>query len=367
MSDYTFRRAVRESVPLIIALSGGTGSGKTYSAMRLAKGMSQGKPFAVIDTESGRASHYADQFNFDVLNLHAPFSPDAYTQAILAADKGGYPVIVVDSMSHVWAGDGGVLDWQEHELDRMAGDDWKKREGCKMAAWIKPKMAHKHMMQKFLQLRAHLILCFRAEEKIEMVRVDGRMEVRKKESLVGKDGWVPICEKNVPFEATCSFLLLASRPGIPNPIKLQEQHKSFFNPNGAIDEYSGEQLAKWSAGGGKPSEILKRSETVVGDGLEDGACPAGPLRGRTIDNPASQDAPPPTITTRKGEPAPYKLEDDSPTPSFIWKIGKDHKDESIATIPDAYLDWFVKNGKREDHVEAANIELDRRRGQGALA
>ena len=246
--SYTFRRAVREQVPLIIGLSGGTGSGKTYSAMRLAKGMAQGKAFAVIDSENGRASHYGDQFQFDVLDLRAPFSPENYAKAIAAADAAHYPVIVVDSMSHVWAGDGGVLDWQEAELDRMAKDDWNRREACKMAAWIKPKMAHKHMMQTLLQINAHLILCFRAEEKIEMVKVGGKLEVRKKETLIGKDGWVPICEKNVPFECTCSFLLLASAPGIPHPIKLQEQMKPFFNPKSCIDESAGEQLAKWAMG-----------------------------------------------------------------------------------------------------------------------
>lgn len=249
MSAYTFRRAVREQVPLIIGLSGGTGSGKTMSAMRMAAGMSQGKPFCVIDTENGRASHYADQFTFDVLDLRAPFTPEAYAKAISAADKAGYSVIVVDSMSHVWAGDGGVLDWQEDELTRMAGQDFSRREACKMAAWIKPKLAHKHMMSTLLQVKAHIILAFRAEEKIEMVKVNGKMEVRKKESLVGKDGWVPICEKNVPFECTCSFLLLASNPGQPNPIKLQEQHKPFFKPGSEIDEYAGEQLAKWALGG----------------------------------------------------------------------------------------------------------------------
>lgn len=247
--SYTFRRAVREKVPLIIGLSGGTGSGKTYSAMRMAKGMAHGKPFCVIDTENGRASHYADQFVFDVLDLRAPFTPEAYAEAIQAADKARYPVIVVDSTSHVWAGDGGVLDWHETELERMAGSDYQRREACKVAAWIKPKLAHKHMMQALLQVKAHIILCFRAEEKIEMVKVNGKMEVRKKESLVGKDGWVPICEKSVPFECTCSFLLLASNPGIPHPIKLQEQHKRFFNPTGTIDEHAGEQLAKWAAGG----------------------------------------------------------------------------------------------------------------------
>lgn len=282
--SYTFRRAVREQVPLIIGLSGGTGSGKTMSAMRLAKGMAHGKPFCVIDTENGRASHYADQFTFDVLDLRAPFTPDAYTQAIQAADKAGYPVIIVDSMSHVWAGDGGVLDAQEHELDRMAGDDWKKREACKMAAWIKPKMAHKHMMQTLLQVKAHLILAFRAEEKIEMVRVDGKLEVRKKDSLIGKDGWVPICEKNVPFEATCSFLLLASNPGIPHPIKLQEQHKPFFSPTDCIDEFSGEQLAKWALGEKPPAP----AETGKGDGLKNVAPVMASVR-----VPASQDAPSP--------------------------------------------------------------------------
>lgn len=266
--SYTFRRAVREHVPLIIGLSGGTGSGKTYSAMRLANGMAGGKPFCVIDTENGRASHYADQFTFDVLDLRAPFTPDAYAQAISAADKAGYPVVVVDSMSHVWAGDGGVLDWQEDELERMAGSDYQRRESCKMAAWIKPKIAHKHMMQTLLQVKAHLILCFRAEEKIEMAKVNGKLEVRKKESLIGKDGWVPICEKNVPFEATCSFLLLASEPGKPHPIKLQEQHKPFFKPTAPIDEYAGEQLAKWAAGGTKsaPADTTAEARTAA-DGV----------------------------------------------------------------------------------------------------
>ena len=137
---FTFRPAVREAVGLLIGMAGGTGAGKTFSALRLASGIAGNRPFALIDTEAGRAKHYADQFKFDHGDLTAPFSPHAYAEAIAAADKAGYPVIVVDSVSHLWAGDGGVLDMQEKELDRMAGDDWKKREGCKMAAWIKPKM-----------------------------------------------------------------------------------------------------------------------------------------------------------------------------------------------------------------------------------
>lgn len=251
-----FRPAKRENVGLWINLIGGTGGGKTFTGMRLASGMAQGKPFAVIDTENRRALHYADQFRFDHAELRAPFTPDAYAEAIVAADAAGYPVIMVDSGSHVWAGDGGVLDMQEAELDRMAGSDYGKRERVKMAAWIKPKMAHKRMVQKLLQVKAHLILCLRAEEKVEMEKdAQGKTVIVKKKTLTGRDGWIPICDKNLPFEATCSFLLLASAPGIPQPIKLQEQHRALFPLDKPITEESGKQIAEWAAGGSEPREI----------------------------------------------------------------------------------------------------------------
>lgn len=247
--SFQFKRGVRENVGLLIGLAGGTGSGKTFTAMRLASGIAGGKPFALIDTESRRGLHYADQFVFDHAELRPPFRPEAYAEAIVAADQANYPVIVVDSTSHVWAGEGGVLDWQEEELDRMAGTDYAKRERVKMAAWIKPKVAHKHMVQRLLQVRAHLILCFRAEQKIEMVKKDGKLEIVPKQSLTGLDGWIPVCEKNLPFELTASFLLMAARPGIPLPIKLQEQHKPLFPLDQPITEESGKRIAEWAAGG----------------------------------------------------------------------------------------------------------------------
>lgn len=268
--NFTFRKAIREDVNLLIGVAGGTGSGKTFSALRMASGIAKGSRFAVIDTENGRARHYADKFDFDVCDLAAPFRPDSYAEAIIAADKAGYPVIVVDSMSHVWAGDGGVLDWQEEELDRMAGDDWKKREAVKMAAWIKPKISHKHMVQKLLQVKAHLILCFRAEPKIEMVRENGKMVIQEKKSLTGLDGWIPVSEKNLPFELTVSFLMTADKPGYPKPIKLQEQHKELFPLDKPIDELSGQLVAAWAAGGSKTKteneKILERS--IIDYGFE---------------------------------------------------------------------------------------------------
>lgn len=240
----TFRPAVRSNVNLMIGLAGASGSGKTYTAFRLASGMSQGQRFAVIDTENGRASHYADQFQFDVAELREPFTPAAYADAIAAADAAGYPVIVVDSMSHEHAGAGGILDMQIAEFERLGS-----RDSAKMLSWVKPKTEHKRMMQRLLQTRAHLILCFRAESKIDMVKdASGKTQIVPKQSLTGLDGWIPICEKTLPFELTVSVLLTPDAPGIPKPIKLQQQHKPLFPLDRVIDEECGIAIAKWATG-----------------------------------------------------------------------------------------------------------------------
>lgn len=256
---YQFRPGVRENVHLLIGLAGGTGSGKTFSAMQLATGLAGGGPFAVIDTENRRALHYADQFTFDHANLNAPFRPGAYADAIEAAAKNGYKVILVDSFSHEHAGEGGLLDWHDEEYQRLGG-----RDAVKMTAWIKPKIAHKAMVNRLLQVNAHLILCFRAEEKVELVDdpdKPGKKKIVPKRSLTGLDGWVPISEKTLPYELTASFLLTADAPGVPKPIKLQEQHRPFFSLDKPISEEAGVALAVWAAGG------LAGPGAAPGDGL----------------------------------------------------------------------------------------------------
>lgn len=242
--SFTFRQAKRENEHLLIGMAGGTGSGKTYSAFRLAKGLSGGAKFAVIDTEAGRAKHYADEFDFDHGDLKPPFRPMAYAEAIKAADAAGYPVIVVDSASHEHAGDGGLLDWHEEEFQRLGG-----RDTVKMTAWIKPKQAHKRFVSELLQIRAHLILCFRAEQKVEMVKdSQGKWQVVPKQSLTGLDGWIPISEKSLPYELTMSFLLAGDAPGLPRPIKLQAQHRELVPLDQQISEDTGQALARWAGG-----------------------------------------------------------------------------------------------------------------------
>lgn len=253
----TFRPAIREKTSTLIGFIGPSGSGKTWSALELATGIvkKSGGKIAFIDTESGRALHYATYFAFDHAELRAPFRPEAYIEAIKAAESAGYDVIIVDSMSHVWAGEGGVIDWQEDELTRMAGDDYRKREACKMAAWIKPKMSHKAMVQSLLQVKAHLIMCFRAEEKTEISKdSNGKTQITSK-------GFLPVCEKNLPYELTISMLFNSDAPGIPKPLKLQEQHKFIFAPGEAISARCGELLALWSSGGDAAKTSAKAPRT----------------------------------------------------------------------------------------------------------
>lgn len=262
LMPYEFREAIREKVGLLIGLAGPSGGGKTYTAMRLAAGIAgPGKRFAMIDTEARRGLHYADKFAFDYLELRPPFRPDAYSGAIKAADEAGHSAILIDSFSHEWASEGGVLDWHEEELNRMAGNDYGKRDRVKMAAWIKPKMAHKAMVQRLLQVRAHLIICMRAEEKVEIIR-----DQSGKQQIVPK-GFQPICDKSFPFELTCSFLLLQDRPGVPQPLKLQEQHRPLFPEGRQITEECGRAVAAWAEGGALPRPQETATDTLFQEGL----------------------------------------------------------------------------------------------------
>ena len=86
-----------------------------------------------------------------------------------------------------------------------------------------------------------------------MMRVDGKMKIQPKQTMTGLDGWVPISEKNLPFELTASFLFTASRPGVPLPIKLPDQLKPLFPLDRPVDESSGERIAAWARGGVAPA------------------------------------------------------------------------------------------------------------------
>ena len=101
-----FTKATKEQAKARIALIGPSGCGKTYTALKMAEVL--GKRIALIDTENASASKYADQFAFDTLAL-TTFAPQTYVEAIQVAENGGYDVLIIDSLSHAWAGKEGTL------------------------------------------------------------------------------------------------------------------------------------------------------------------------------------------------------------------------------------------------------------------
>lgn len=232
----TFTPAAREQVSVLIALAGASGSGKTYSALRLARGISPAGKIAFLDTEARRGLHYADEFDFIHADMRPPFRPAAFIEGIKAAEDAGAEVVIIDSFSHEYDGEGGIMDW----ADQLAESGVKSPGN-----WKEPKLAHKKMMNKLLQCRASLIFCLRADEKIEIVREGGRTQVRPL-------GWMPICEKRFMFEMTASFTLTPDMPGRPRfdlPHKLQRQHRGMFEEGKPISEDAGRLLAEWARGG----------------------------------------------------------------------------------------------------------------------
>jgi hypothetical protein len=249
-----FTPARRERATLLIALGGPSGGGKTYTAMELAMGLAgtNGK-IAFADTEARRALHYAGRFKFDHLDLGPPFRPDRFLEVVEAAEKGGYQVLVIDSLSHEYDGEGGLIDWADAE---------EKRGVKSPGNWAAPKASHKRLMQRLLQARLHLIFCLRADEKIKIERVYDPQKGREV-TAVTPIGWQPIAEKRFMFEMTASFLLLPDKPGVPVPTKLQEQHRHMFPDGRPITAETGRMLARWANGEEMEDPSVKPIITIV--------------------------------------------------------------------------------------------------------
>ena len=254
--DFNFKPAVRTSVPLLIGLFGPSGSGKTFTALRLASGIKKIFPGDVlfIDTESRRALHYANLFEFKHLEFNAPFGSSDYLEVLRYAKKMSPSVIIVDSFSHEHEGEGGMLDCHEKELDRLAGNDYHKRDRMAMLAWSKPKAERRKLINGLLQLNSNFIFCFRAKETSTPVK-----DPVTKKVVIENFGFLPIAGAEFVYEMTINCMLPPHSNGVPEwssdnkgeamMMKLPEQFKQLFNTPGIqLDERIGEELAKWAKG-----------------------------------------------------------------------------------------------------------------------
>lgn len=266
--------AVRSTVPLLVGLMGPSGGGKTFSALRLAKGIQTvtGGEIYVIDTEARRAAHYADYFTFRHLEFKAPFGSLDYLAAIRHCVDKGAGVIVVDSLSHEHEGPGGLIDLHDQELDRMAGNDFAKRERVKMLAWQKPKQHRRQFINGLLQMNVNFVFCFRAKETAKPMKVNGKTEVVPL-------GYMPIAGDEFVFEMTVNCLLLPGAGGVPtwvsdnvgekSMMKLPQQFRGIFRESQPLSEEIGHDLAQWAKGGtldGSGEAVLDAARAAAGQG-----------------------------------------------------------------------------------------------------
>jgi hypothetical protein len=111
----SFKKATKKQSYLRLAIGGPSGSGKTYTSLAIGSALAQlrGGGLAVLDTEHGSASKYSDIFSFDVSELGTSdgldYHPQNFINTIREAESAGYAVLIIDSISHAWMGQGGAL------------------------------------------------------------------------------------------------------------------------------------------------------------------------------------------------------------------------------------------------------------------
>ena len=267
-----FHPATRKGTFVLVGITGKSGTGKTYSALKLARGLvGPAGRIAFIDTETGRGSHYSDVTAYDIDELWPPFSPGRYAEKIKAAADAGYHALIIDSMSHEWEGQGGVLE----KADATGKQGLQK--------WMKPKTEHKKLVNLILQTRMHIIVCLRGKEKLVQAKDD-----RGKEVIVSQ-GIVPIQEDRLLYEMTVSLITdEALKPGVPLVRKCPADLMAAFQPGQQISERTGQMIAEW-VGGGAP--VDHQAEAWKREAREVAANGSAAMRGHwTAADPAKRQA-----------------------------------------------------------------------------
>ena len=180
----TFQKASRRQAKARICIAGPSGSGKTFTALQIARGIvgPEGR-IALIDTEKGSASLYADEFEFDVLELAPPFAPETYIAAIEAAEQGGYDVVVIDSMSHEWNGSGGIL--------QIVDEITARKKGGGRDAWKDATPRHTRFLETIVRSSCHVVATVRSKTAYEWTGAE-----------VKKLGLEPIQRDELEYEFT---------------------------------------------------------------------------------------------------------------------------------------------------------------------
>lgn len=237
-----FVKAKREQVWLKVLLTGASGAGKSFSALRLATGIAKkcNSDIAYIGTEGSRDKYYADTFDYALLQLEAPYSTDKYIKAIDEAVAGGFKVLIIDSISHEW-------QWLNETHDKMPGNSFTN--------WGKLKPKHKAFMEKILHSPIHIICCSRGKQEWTLEDKNGK-QVPKKVGLGAEQ------DKQIAYEYTLS-LVIDQESHIASVDK--DNTRLFDGKYEILTETHGEALYDWANTGEKPVTPPTTSQPAEAD------------------------------------------------------------------------------------------------------
>ena len=221
-----FRRAEKRQAKLRLAITGPAGAGKTYGALLVAKGL--GGKIAMIDTENNSGDFYANLCEYDVGTITAPYDVRKYLIAIQEAEKAGYDVLIIDSLSHAWSGEGGLLDVQGKIAD-------SSKSGNSFTAWRQVTPWHNKLINTILTSKCHVIATMRSKMDYIQVQNDkGKTEIKKV-------GLAPIQREGIEYEFGTVFDLNTSHLATVSKDRTSLFDGKIFQ----LSEETGQVLKKW--------------------------------------------------------------------------------------------------------------------------
>lgn len=233
-----FVKAKREKIWVKVLLSSPSGGGKSYSALRLAKGLvskTGGPGIAYIGTEGSRDKYYSDDFDYDLLQIEDPYLPEKYVEAIDEAIDAGYQVLIIDSLSHEW---------------KTLNDIHDKMPGNSFTNWGKLKPRHRAFMEKILYSPIHVIATARGKDEWVLEEKNGK-QVPKKIGLGAQQ------DKDISYEYSVS-LQIAQDTHIASADK--DNTKLFDGRYEVLTEKDGVRLYEWANKGEAPAQMPKMSD-----------------------------------------------------------------------------------------------------------
>lgn len=231
------RKAERKKAKLRMGIAAPSGAGKTYSALQLAFGL--GGKVGMIDTEHGSGDLYADLGDYDIIQISAPYTVKKYLEAIKEFEESGYSTIIIDSLSHAWAGEGGLLEKQGKLADRPGANSY--------AAWRSVTPEHNSLVDAMLQSPCHIIATMRSKQDYVLETNDKGKQVPRKVGLA------PVQREGMEYEFTVMLDVDMTHTARAS----KDRTRLFDGVEQTITAETGKSLLAWLESGVAPAPVAK--------------------------------------------------------------------------------------------------------------